>query len=291
MLISEVSKTTGLTKKAVEYYMEQGLVSPAVLDNGYREFAESDIDRLRKISTLRRLGIGTEEIRAVLTDEAGDALQKLSLQKEMRVRREQEKKRLLDRLARGEDYAEIDARLRVLEQSATITEKLLQAFPGYYGRFVCLHFASFLNEPIQTREQQDAYEKILSFLDSVPQLDFPDDLRDILLENTKQLGTAEMMKITEGVKTTMENPDDFLAENRQMIDEYLAYRQSDEYLASPMHRLQSLMKAFNSANGYYDVFIPAMKALSPSYAAYHKQIEAANEKLLAIYPGAAKLNS
>ena len=43
MLIHEVCKECSLTKKAIEYYIEQELVSPTVLENGYRSFTEEDI--------------------------------------------------------------------------------------------------------------------------------------------------------------------------------------------------------------------------------------------------------
>ena len=36
MLINEVCKKCSLTKKAIEYYIEQGLVIPAIQENGYR---------------------------------------------------------------------------------------------------------------------------------------------------------------------------------------------------------------------------------------------------------------
>ena len=38
MFINEVCKECNLTKKAVKYYTEQGLISPTVLENGYRDF-------------------------------------------------------------------------------------------------------------------------------------------------------------------------------------------------------------------------------------------------------------
>lgn len=41
MLIKEVAKLCNLTKKAVEYYAEQGLIYPNILENGYRVFSES----------------------------------------------------------------------------------------------------------------------------------------------------------------------------------------------------------------------------------------------------------
>ena len=34
MLIHEVCKECNLTKKAIEYYGEQGLISPTVMENG-----------------------------------------------------------------------------------------------------------------------------------------------------------------------------------------------------------------------------------------------------------------
>ena len=39
MLINEVAKLSNLTKKAVEYYTEQGLICPNILENGYRDFS------------------------------------------------------------------------------------------------------------------------------------------------------------------------------------------------------------------------------------------------------------
>lgn len=66
MLVNAVCKECGLTKKAVEYYIEQGLVAPSVQENGYRDFSEADIARLKKISVLRGLGLSAAEIRNVL---------------------------------------------------------------------------------------------------------------------------------------------------------------------------------------------------------------------------------
>ena len=50
MLIHEVCKKCNLTKKAIEYYGEQGLISPAVNENGYRQFSDDDVEKLKKIA-------------------------------------------------------------------------------------------------------------------------------------------------------------------------------------------------------------------------------------------------
>ena len=59
MLINEVSKVTGLAKKAIEYCVQQGLVCPVVLENGYRDFDEGEVERLTQIRVrLLRKNVG-----------------------------------------------------------------------------------------------------------------------------------------------------------------------------------------------------------------------------------------
>jgi DNA-binding transcriptional MerR regulator len=291
MFIKDASKITNLTKKAIEYYTEQGLISPAILENGYRDFSKKDVERLKEISVLRKLGISVEEIKEVLDDETGGMLQKLSVQKELNVQREQAKKAILDELSCGKSYSEIEEELIAIEQGASVTEKLLNAFPGYYGRFICLHFARFLNEPIVTDEQRSAYQIIVTFLDEAPSHNFPQDLQEYLIENTKHISTENITQMIESTKHSIENPEEFLSQNKEMLDQYLAFKQSEEFRNSPMYKIQSLLKEFNNTSGYYDIFIPAMKRLSTSYAEYYKQVEIANEKLLEQYPDIEKLNS
>ena len=283
-LINEVSKLTKLTKKAIEYYTLQGLISPSVLDNGYREYSNQDAETLNKISLLRKLDISTEEIKKILNDSSNSALLEVSLKKELDFQRELIKKSILQKLSTGKSYEEISIELQSVEQGKTITDKLLDAFPGYYGRFICMHFARFLNEPIKTETQQIAYETMLSFLDNIETLDIPKDLEEYLIEYTKDIGTEQISKMLDATKKSYENPDEFLSNNKEMLDQYLKFKQSEEYKNSPACRLMELMKKFNSSNGYNDVFIPAMKQLSASYTEYYKQMEIANEKLLEQYP-------
>jgi len=291
MLINETGKMANLTKKAIEYYIEQDLIFPDMLDNGYRDFSNDDIERLKKISVLRKLGLSTGEIQTVLTDEDCNVLKKISIQKELITQRGRAKNAILDKLSCGESYAEISADLKAIEQSATVTEKLLDAFPGYYGRFICLHFAHFLNEPIITDGQQSAYKEILEFLDNVPSLNFPEDIQTYLAEGTKNISTTDITEMIEKIKQSIENPERFLSENKEILEHYLAFMQSDEYKKSLAYQMKSLLIEFNQTSGYYDVFIPAMKKLSPSYAEYCKQSEIANEKLYARYSEARKLDN
>ena len=66
MLIHEIAKRCNITKKAVQYYVEQGLLSPGILKNGYREFTEEDASILKKIVLYRQLNLSISEIKIVL---------------------------------------------------------------------------------------------------------------------------------------------------------------------------------------------------------------------------------
>jgi DNA-binding transcriptional MerR regulator len=284
MLIKEICAATKLTKKAIEYYIEQGLLSPHILENGYRDFSVDDLDKLIKISILRKLGLGIDDIKSVLSDEGEHTLQKLSVQRELILQREKAKQILLDEISSGKSWNEISKELESIEQGQTITEKLLDAFPGYYGCFISLHFSRFLNEPIKTDEQRAAYDEIVNFLDNTSTLEFPRDLQDFLMEYTKNFNTQTITEMNKEIKQSIENPEVFLSKNKEMLDWYLQYKQSYEYKNSPAYRIQAILKEFNNMSGYYDIFIPAMKKLSNSYSEYYKQLEIANEKLLLKYP-------
>ncbi|WP_042354262.1 MerR family transcriptional regulator [Bacillus rubiinfantis] len=291
MLINEASKLTNLTKKAIEYYIEQKLINPTILENGYRDFSENDIECLKKIYVFRKLGLSTEEIKSVLADTTNNTLQKISVKRELIMQRDQEKKTILDHLIFGEDFSDLCKELRAIDQRSTVTEKLLETFPGYYGQFICLHFARFLNEPITTSVQQSAYEEIIAFLDNIPSLQLSEDLQLFIMENTKHINTESIRDVIENTKQSIENPDKFLSENKEVIERYLAYKQSKEYKNSPIYKFETTLKEFNSTSGYYDVFLPAMRKLSASYSEYYKQMELANEKLLLQYPEINKLNN
>ncbi len=290
MWISQACKATGLTKKAIEYYLLQGLISPSVSDSGYRDYSAADIALLHKVSVLRRLDIGVDEIKTILMDESGSALQAVSVRKELRFQREAAKKAILSKLSGGASYSEIDAELRAIDPGKTIAEKLLEAFPGYYGRFICLHFARFLNVPVETERQQAAYDTIVSFLDGVPPFALPRELQTYLIESTRHIGTEQITKMLESARTSIEHPDEFLSGNKELLAWYLSYKQSDAYKRSPAYKIAEFMKEFNSASGYCDVFIPALKQLSSAYSQYCRQLELAHEKLLEQYPEIEKRN-
>ena len=64
MKINEVEAQVGITKKNIRFYESQGLLAPRRnSENGYRDYGPEEVEVLRQIKLLRKLGVPLEEIR------------------------------------------------------------------------------------------------------------------------------------------------------------------------------------------------------------------------------------
>lgn len=65
--IKEVEALAGVTRKNIRFYEKEGLLAPRrQAGNGYRDYTEEEVDRLRRIKLLRKLDVPLEEIGAML---------------------------------------------------------------------------------------------------------------------------------------------------------------------------------------------------------------------------------
>jgi DNA-binding transcriptional MerR regulator len=62
MRIGELSRRTGVSVRLLRYYEEQGLLSPGRRASGYREYQDSDVERVRRIRVLLTAGLSTAKI-------------------------------------------------------------------------------------------------------------------------------------------------------------------------------------------------------------------------------------
>ena len=68
MKINEVEALVGITKKNIRFYEAEGLLAPRRnSDTGYRDYGEAEVDALRRIKLLRKLGVPLEDIRQMLS--------------------------------------------------------------------------------------------------------------------------------------------------------------------------------------------------------------------------------
>lgn len=64
--IGDAAAKTGLPVRTIRYYEDIGLVTPVRNDNGYRQFDEQSIQKLRFLQRSRALGFSLEETRNLL---------------------------------------------------------------------------------------------------------------------------------------------------------------------------------------------------------------------------------
>ena len=128
MKINEVEALVGITKKNIRFYEAEGLLTPRRnSENGYRDYGEVEVETLRRIKLLRKLGFPLEEIRQMQTGSrtVGDGMRRHLVTLE----REQENLRSAAQLCAGlTDCAEkldaLDAqslleKMEEMEQSCT----------------------------------------------------------------------------------------------------------------------------------------------------------------------------
>lgn len=71
MKMKEVCAATGLTERAVRFYVQEHLVMPHSQRRGGRtwlDFSQTDVERLRAVGTLRKAGFTIDEIRSMGQD-------------------------------------------------------------------------------------------------------------------------------------------------------------------------------------------------------------------------------
>ncbi|MFW6721252.1 MerR family transcriptional regulator [Streptomyces sp. MAR4 CNY-716] len=75
MRIGELAHRTGVSRRLLRYYEEQGLLHPVRLPNGYREYADGDVAAVRHIRVLLDAGLRTAVIAGILdcVDDEGTA--------------------------------------------------------------------------------------------------------------------------------------------------------------------------------------------------------------------------
>ncbi|MBI9048020.1 MAG: MerR family transcriptional regulator [Anaerolineaceae bacterium] len=291
MQINDVCQKCNITKKAIEYYEKKGLVHPKIAQNGYRTYDENDINQLKEISVLRKLGISTADIKLILMSENKSAvLSKCKLSMNLKLQKTIAQHKSIDHLINNYDIEQAMEYFQTnIEPLFTIKEKLLISFPGSYGMYMYIHFGQFLNEKIEQIDQKNAYLEIIKYLDNVSNLHFSIELEEYMESCLAELEKEPMQEMDSSLLDLVDNIDEYLETNKEKVEQYLKIRTSDEFKNSPAYKLHQLLLAFQQQSGYYEVFIHNLKILSPSYKTYTEKLEKANTRFFEEFPQAGYL--
>jgi len=275
---SEVEKITGLTRKAILYYEDKGLIRPHKGENNYRSYSQDDVKKLLKISIYRKLGLSISEIKNIL-DSREEDLGSILRDRQYRLELEEVKKNLLERLIKSQDFEEVFKELEDLEKKETIYERLTRVFPGYLGQIFFISYKPFLGDKLG-EDQEPAFNELIKILDTLPEIDFTDEEKAYIERMTRDFDLEDLEAINQGKIQAVYNYEEWIEDNRDKVKAYEDFKESEDYKSSQVKKISDKIRTYMVENNYYDLVIPLIRKISPSYDEYYKKLLEANEKFL-----------
>ncbi|RKI48404.1 MerR family transcriptional regulator [Clostridium paraputrificum] len=288
MLINEVCKSTGLTKKAILYYEKENFISPKKLSNGYRDYSNEDIKILQEISLYRKLDISVKDIMTILkSKDKREILNRIVIEKEQKEIRLKIDKIHLERLIEGDMSINEISRLNdeiIQEEKKSgefIKRELKRAFPKGFGEYMAYHFSPYLNEPLDTMEKIKAWHNIVEFLDNIPQFKIPKFIQIGLASSSDEIRKRTYEATKSKMEALLEAQGEELEEYKKELLGYVDKQKEWRLLPylNPFFNFKKKLMNFYKESGYYEVFIPNMKVLSKEYREYSEKLNLINDKL------------
>lgn len=280
MLRSEIQNKTGLTRKAIEYYEDKGLINPHRLENGYKDYTEKDLDILVKVSILRKLGVSLSEIKQCVLYNTS-TLSSVLRMKEHQLEVDERRKNILELIVKGEKQELIDEYIAMIEAEESIYNRLERVFPGYFGQLFFAAYLPFMNEPL-TKDGEEAFIKYVSYLDNLPTFELSEGEKKFIDEISSNFDMSILKKVNEDKISTVENIEDWLEKNKDSILQYESYKNSEQYQNSLLRDIQEKLRKYMIDNNYYQVAIPLIRKFSKSYNEYYEKMIKANERFMNI---------
>ncbi|MBS4539442.1 MerR family transcriptional regulator [Clostridium sp. D2Q-11] len=141
MQLKEVLEETKLTKKAIRHYEDCDLLESSRKSNGYKNYSEENVQQLKSIKKLRKLGFSIEEIKKFFESESKKqevVIRKMN-ENEKILTQHYQKKELLSALNDGKVIEEIYP-----EELEVIEEKPYMYLQNIYKVFGWINLISFV---------------------------------------------------------------------------------------------------------------------------------------------------
>jgi len=286
MKISEVSKITGLTKKAIRYYECKGLISEDDYDkSGYKDYCEETIEQLHQIAFLRNLDMSVSEISLYLSSDDRDIILRRYLNKiESRVSKlNLIRKTILELMENSIDYTSYNERVTNMErnQNDFVLNKISKLFPTVFGEYIITHFREYLLEPIDTSEKEQAFNEIIDFLDDIDEEPIQVEINDYLNIINKDELTQVNIEIDKKLKTLnidLNNYEEVRDFKKSIID--TNNRMNEVLVEFPqIKNMQAKLQKHLYDSGYYDKFVNNLRIISPKYDSYINYMEELSNKI------------
>lgn len=278
MKINEVIQQVDLTKRAIKYYEEQGLLSVNKDENGYRNYTEEDVKILKEISIYRKLGISIKDIKTLLEKKDDQLLNNIYKEKINKLEEYKNEAELLKKFIDNNDVDDIYENLNY----ETIGKAIQDMIPGFYGYYFMNHFMPYLQIKIETKEQENAYKRIIEFLDNA-EIKIPLLMKISSYIMYRLLPKQDMSKMVEQMEVKTKEYINISEEEYEKLKEKtrknVKMKNSIIFKYHPAFISQRKFMRRLKDSGYNDIFIPNMILLSPKYKEYHEALSSINERI------------
>jgi len=281
MKIHEVCKALGITKKAIAYYENQGLISIKRDERGYRVFSQKNLDRLREIILFRKLEVPTSNIKKFIrSTKLSEDLKEYQEVHQNQLRSMVKKQYYLDKLiGSANDSQAIEGLLREIrlgdeEDINFICVRLKEYFPGGLGQALASHFKNFKFDKIISREQNQAWLDLVDYLDNRVKF----NLSPMVMSLMEDLDYDHLSRIQDRMKADILN-DQLTREDLDDMEEvtqamYESLRDDHRDIYDNLRAYQEQIKAFFTSSDYYSGVIEPMMVLSEEYRTYYHKMKA-----------------
>ena len=278
MQINEVTQQVDLSKRAIKYYEEQGLLTVKKDSNGYRNYTEKNLTTLKEIAVYRKLGISISDIKQLLKSKDTQLLETIYEQKASDLHVQQEQ---LEALRCYIENHNVDHIYQSVDYQ-TIAQALQDMIPGFYGYYFMNHFMPYLQIPITTKEQQIAYENIIQFWDNTTiRIPFFMKLMNFIFYRFTPKASMEQMvsRMESQIQQYLNPSEEEYKKLKEQTIRNVKLKNSLFYKYHPIFISQRRFMKQLQKQGYNDIFIPNMIALSPKYKEYHDALMNINNRI------------
>lgn len=276
MRLNEVIKQVDLSKRAIKFYEEKGLLKTKRDSNGYRNYTDKDISLLKEISSYRKMGIGLSDIKEILNDK--NVLKQILIEKKKEITISQNELEALEKFIENNNIEELYDSV----DYKTLADAIQNSIPGFYGYYFLNHFLPYLQIRIQTKEQQEAYNRLIEFWDNTNiRIPFLMKLNSWILFklNSKKSLIVQIEQIDSQIKEMLNPTEEEYEKLKKKVNDGYKLKNSIFYKYSLIGISQRKFMKELQNKGYNDIFIPSMIALSPKYKEYHNALMAINKRI------------
>lgn len=276
MRLNEVIKQVDLSKRAIKFYEEKGLLKTKRDSNGYRNYTDKDISLLKEISSYRKMGIGLSDIKGILNDKS--VLKQILIEKKKEITILQNELEALEKFIENNNIEELYDSV----DYKTLADAIQNSIPGFYGYYFLNHFLPYLQIRIQTKEQQEAYNRLIEFWDNTNiRIPFLMKLNSWILFklNSKKSLIVQIEQIDSQIREMLNPTEEEYEKLKKKVNDGYKLKNSIFYKYSLIGISQRKFMKELQNKGYNDIFIPSMIALSPKYKEYHNALMAINKRI------------